>query len=222
LKTTPGGKFELDLRNYAAYAQTIRRRLLRRCLKGISPLKTAPDKQVVERLDRLALKGDGTISLPGRVQATVTASRMLLYRRRKRTVREKFEPGTPLALDWPAVEISGRVTGRVPRAPMKKRRSSRVTLDWNKLTPPLEVRTMKPGDRFRPLGMKGHKKLGDYMTDKRVNRAVRDEILVLCDRQGPVWLIGYEIADRAKIDDKTKKVLSVEYHVGKKGGRASV
>ena len=106
-----------------------------------------------------------------------------------------------------------------PEVPTK-RRSRRVLIDWQKLTPPLQVRTIKPGDRFRPLGMKGSKKVGDYLTDRRVHRPLRDEILLLCDRQGPVWLIGYEIADRVKIDDQTRKVLSVGYNVRKRIGRS--
>ena len=222
LRITPGAKFELALDNYRGYGMALRRRLLRRCLKATCRDGQAPAKDVVERLDRFALDGSGSISLPGRVQATVADNHLLIYDRRKQSVKELFEPGKRLELEWPAIAVTGRVTKLSQSVAQTKRRSHRVKLDWHKLTPPLEVRTIRPGDRFRPLGMRGSKKVGDYLTDRRVHKALRDEILLLCDQNGPVWLIGYEIADRVKIDNQTRKVLSVGYNVRKGIGRAPV
>jgi tRNA(Ile)-lysidine synthase len=225
LSTTPGGKFELALDLYRGYGAGLRRRLLRRCLKATWQSGQTPTKEVVERLDRLALSESGSVSLPGQVQATVADDLLIVFVRQKRILGVTFEPGVRLELDWPAVDLTGRVTksGKPSRlSALTKRRSSRVRLDWDRLTPPLQVRTIKPGDRFRPLGMRGSKKVGDYLTDRRVNRVLRDEILLLCDQQGPVWLIGYEIADRVKIDDQTRKVLSVGYHIRKGIGRSPV
>lgn len=225
LGITPGGKFRLALDKYGDYAVAIRRRLLRRCLKATCRDSQMPDKEVVERLDRLALNRSGSISLPGRVQAVVANDHLLIFSRQKRSVRVPFEPGQRLKLEWPSISIAGRVVVKdregVSGLSMK-RRSSRVLLDQDKLTPPLEVRTIRPGDRFGPLGLKGSKKVGNYLTDRKVHQAWRDEILILCDRQGPVWLIGYEIADRVKMDDQTRKVLSVGYSVRKGSSRSPI
>jgi len=98
----------------------------------------------------------------------------------------------------------------------------RVWLDWDKLTQPMEVRSIRPGDRFRPLGMKGHKKVSDYLTDRKLPRPLRDEVLLLCDRQGPIWLVGYEIDERVKIDNRTKRVLTVGFSYRKTAGRSAV
>ena len=94
-----------------------------------------------------------------------------------------------------------------------ERRSQAVSVDWDRLRPPLELRGIRPGDRFRPLGLRGSKKVSDYLTDRKVPRVFRDEIPLLCDREGIVWLVGYEIADRVKIDTSTRKVFTVEYQV---------
>ena len=48
------------------------------------------------------------------------------------------------------------------------------------------------------------------MTDKKCFRYIRDEIAVVCDKQGIIWLVGFEIADRVKINNKTKKVMEIE------------
>ena len=40
-------------------------------------------------------------------------------------------------------------------------------LDAEKVVLPLEVRKWKKGDKFIPYGMKGQKKVSDYLTDKK-------------------------------------------------------
>ena len=42
------------------------------------------------------------------------------------------------------------------------------------------IRTRKPGDRIRPFGSTGSKKLQDYFTDRRVPEPFRDRIPLLC------------------------------------------
>ena len=43
-----------------------------------------------------------------------------------------------------------------------------------------EIRTRRPGDRIHPFGMRGEKSLQDYLTDRKVDRAWRDRIPLLC------------------------------------------
>ncbi len=222
LRQTPGGKFSLDLNRYRSYPLWLRRRLLRRCLKAACLRDQFPAKDVVERVDSLALGGPGSLSLPGKVQATVVGESLLICRRQKRLARAQFDPGRKLDLEWPTIRFTGRVLARRQAGLQKKARSRRVWLDWDKLTPPLEVRSAKPGDRFRPLGMRGSKKVGDFLTDCKVPPALRDEVLLLCDKDGLLWLVGFEIADRAKVDTQTKKVLTVAFSVRKTTGRAAV
>ena len=44
----------------------------------------------------------------------------------------------------------------------------RAILDWDKVSPPLVVRSRQEGDRFRPLGMDGKKLISDYLIDEKV------------------------------------------------------
>ena len=97
----------------------------------------------------------------------------------------------------------------------KDRRSNTVDIDRDKIEPPLVVRSVRPGDRFQPLGMAGTKKVSDYLTDCKVPKIFRDETVLICDRIGIVWLVGYEIDERVKITQGTRKVLSIEYGIRK-------
>ncbi len=78
--------------------------------------------------------------------------------------------------------------------------SDTVYLDYEKLQFPLYWRHWRPGDRFRPLGMKGFRKLSDFFGDLRIGRREKDRIWLLCSGQDIVWVAGYRMDDRYKID----------------------
>ena len=74
-------------------------------------------------------------------------------------------------------------------------------LDKDALGDSASVRTRQPGDRFRPSGMKGSKKLQDFFIDSKVPRGERDRVpLVECER-GIAWVVGYRVADWATARD---------------------
>ena len=52
-----------------------------------------------------------------------------------------------------------------------------------------EIRTRRPGDRIKPFGSSGHRKLQDYLTDRRIAEPFRDRIPLLC-RGDEVLLAG--------------------------------
>jgi tRNA(Ile)-lysidine synthase len=54
---------------------------------------------------------------------------------------------------------------------------------------PLRVRQFLPGDRFRPAGMEGRKKVKDFFIDAKLEREVRCRILVV-EGSEILWLIG--------------------------------
>ncbi len=54
---------------------------------------------------------------------------------------------------------------------------------------PLWLRQRRPGDRFRPAGGRGSKKLKSWLIDRKVPREERDRLLVVADAGGTVvWL----------------------------------
>ena len=65
-----------------------------------------------------------------------------------------------------------------------------LSLAWEAVETPLLVRFRQPGDAFRPAGMKGRKKLKNYLIDAKVPQAQRDQLPLLCDAQGILWVAG--------------------------------
>lgn len=86
-----------------------------------------------------------------------------------------------------------------------------ASFDFDKLSLPLSIRRWQAGDRFAPLGMKGHhKKLQDYFVDAKVARSARDRVPLLCCPKGIVWLIGHRIDERFRMTRETNRVLTIE------------
>lgn len=83
-------------------------------------------------------------------------------------------------------------------------------LDYDKLTFPLTIRNWIFGDRFRPLGMNGFKKLSDFLADKKINILSKNNIWLLLNQNDIAWVIGHRIDDRIKVTKETKKILRIE------------
>ncbi len=73
------------------------------------------------------------------------------------------------------------------------------------------LRKWKKGDRFQPLGMKGWKKLSDFLIDEKLSIIEKEQLWLLTYQNEIVWVIGYRIDDRFKVSGTTMKVLKITY-----------
>ncbi len=76
---------------------------------------------------------------------------------------------------------------------------------------PLTLRNRREGDRFRPYGMQGTKKIKDFFIDVKVPRHERDNIPLLVSGDSILWVIGYTTNDFFKIQPSTRHYLYVTY-----------
>jgi len=86
-----------------------------------------------------------------------------------------------------------------------------IYADYDKIQGEIFIRHRKPGDRFRPLGMEGHKKIKDYFIDEKIELKKRDDIPLVCDENNIIWVLGYRMSETYKITSKTQKVLHIKY-----------
>ncbi len=81
--------------------------------------------------------------------------------------------------------------------------------DYDKIKGDLIVRSRLDGDRMKPMGLGGTKKLKDIFIDLKIPREKRNSIAVLSDEKGILWLMGYKISEDYKIDENTTKVIRI-------------
>ena len=84
-------------------------------------------------------------------------------------------------------------------------------LDLEQVELPLVARFPRPGDRMRPLGAPGSRKLQDIFTDLHVPPWLRTRTLVVTMRDRPIWIVGCRIADAVKLTDRTRKALRLKF-----------
>lgn len=82
--------------------------------------------------------------------------------------------------------------------------------DADKIRPEnLKLRHWKDGDRFRPLGMQGWKKLSDFFIDEKISVLEKEQIWLLLYNGEIVWIIGKRPDERFKVTGSTERVLKV-------------
>jgi tRNA(Ile)-lysidine synthase len=82
--------------------------------------------------------------------------------------------------------------------------------DLERLTLPLTIRNVLPGDRFVPLGMTGRQKVKDFFINRKIPRDHRRACPVVVSGGQIIWLAGFRSADPVKIIPATSRVLKAE------------
>jgi tRNA(Ile)-lysidine synthase len=71
------------------------------------------------------------------------------------------------------------------------------------------IRNWQNGDKFFPLGMKGTKKISDFLNESKIESNKKKDQLLLLNGKKIVWVIGYRLDDRFKITKNTKNYLVI-------------
>ena len=84
-----------------------------------------------------------------------------------------------------------------------------LLFDGDKIPQGAVIRTRRDGDVFTKFGG-GTKKLKDYLIDKKIPLSSRDNLLLVAKNNVVYMIIGMEISDLVRIDDKTINKLKVK------------
>lgn len=198
-----GGLSELDL--------AIRARVLRLAFRVLTRSSGDLAAAHVRSLLSVLKKGRGRVSLPRGVTASVTAQGVTL--RKGAEVPNKGLPETTLNI--PGVTAVGpwevETAIMPPPSDVRAAGAFEAYLDAGAIEEPLVVRSRRPGDRLRPLGLGGEKKVQDILVDARVPVEERDSVPMLCDAKGVVWVVGHRLDQRAAVTGATKRVVRVAF-----------
>lgn len=224
VQCTEGG-LDVDAEQLAAGPPAIARRVARNALERVGKRRVGFGH--VERLRRLADAGGtapASADFPGcRVERH--GSTLQLRRRLGRGVPQVAGGGFEYTLTVPGeVEIAEagvRITAEPGRRPAGLvARGHVVALPAARIMAPLTVRSWRPGDVFRPLGLGGRrKKLQDFFVDRKVPRDRRATVpLVVDDRLGMVWVAGHGLGEGARMIGADEGVIILK--IVKTGGSA--
>tara|TARA_B100000674_G_scaffold301278_1_gene250120 strand:+ start:1009 stop:2304 length:1296 start_codon:yes stop_codon:yes gene_type:complete len=80
-----------------------------------------------------------------------------------------------------------------------------------KITFPLIIRKWGNGDKMKPIGMKGTKKISDILIDKKISILEKENIYVVISNNDIIWLIGHCISEKYKVENEKNLVLRLTY-----------
>lgn len=83
-------------------------------------------------------------------------------------------------------------------------------LDASKVKFPLIWRRWQPGDSFFPLGIRGSKKVSDFLIDKKISVADKESVTVIECKGEIIWVVGHRLDDRFKITPTTEEALQLQ------------
>ncbi len=200
-------KISIDFRKLLKYNKFLRRRIIYRILEGKTTLKNIDS--VIEFAEAA---GSGIkLSLPGYV--VKKDYRELVFsppgeKKNKRAFRCKLKfPGKTKLRGMP-VEFSASIKRKKPVFGKDK---NTVYFDAEEIdTSDLTIRSRREGDRFRPFGGNGSKKLKDFFIDEKVSSDMRDEVPLLVSRNEILWVVGMRQAEDGRVTGSTKKILEVK------------
>ncbi len=83
-----------------------------------------------------------------------------------------------------------------------------MRFDLDKLPKSCVFRRRQNGDLFTPFGG-GEKKLKKYLIDKKIPSRIRDELILVADKNEVYIIVGLEISDKIKVDEGSTSVYTI-------------
>ncbi len=90
--------------------------------------------------------------------------------------------------------------------------SNCCSIDYDKLKFPLILRKWEKGDAFHPFGMKGSKKISDFLIDIKMPLHKKEEVMVLESGNDIVWVVNHRPDNRYAIKPTTSKIFSAKIY----------
>ena len=156
----------------------------------------------------VALQGPpGSHSLPGEVTATIDHAHLIL---------SKGAPPPSAPIEPVALPVPGHVVVRAfaidarlepPPSTLKTDNVLEAYLDADETGVDLTVRSRRLGDRVRPFGLGGEKKLQDILVDAKIAARDRDAIPLVCAGDQIVWVVGHCIDERYALNPTSHRAI---------------
>jgi len=214
------GALEIERKAFAELPAALQGHVLRRAVLEAKGDLEQVEQNHIEGMARIMRgKAGRTLDLPGGLRFAVGyAMTTLAHQHDARPALPTLTGEHPLTVPG-VTELSGwRFTAKVGAVPVRGRRTEKAS-DFPdglvaRLSPemaegPLCVRARKNGDRFQPLGIREPQKLQDFMVNAKVPRDIRDHVPLVVAREGIVWVVGWRIAEWAKVPAGGRRCLEL-------------
>jgi tRNA(Ile)-lysidine synthase len=219
--TPADSEFKICISHFLECHEAIQRRIIKHLLEGLSPHgKGIGFRHMSAALGLISSDRPGAyVNLPCNIEVRREYDTLVISKREKgqeeilsKRCNELYYEVTPPA-SVKMVELGKTMIFEFAKGPIHVRTNVKdaVFMDYDRISLPLVIRTVRPGDRIQPLGMRGMKKIKSVFIDEKIPRRHRKEIPLLLDQETALWLAGLRLSERVKITEKTRQILKVEF-----------
>lgn len=208
-----GGGICISLKDFHELPRALRLRLLRLGYASIKGNTRGLGMEHAEAMDDLASQRgpERWLNLPGNIRFGVSGGNILMLKPEKLR-RNSFSyrviapgrtwvPEAGLSINWDVLEV---------KEGLPEKSQKEVLMDMDGIQGPMVLRSPAPGDRLRPRGLGGSKKLQDLLVDAHVPRRQRWRVPILADEKGVLWVVGHRLDERVSPGPSTRRILRAQ------------
>lgn len=201
-RVEPGDRVEFDREWMRTLERTMARRTVRSALLRAFPQASRLESAHVEALVDGLARDDFARDLPFGLRAVSEYGTMVILRTDAQVPRV-----APSLLSLPGsadLGPAGAISATQTTTHDTAGDSRSVVVDAGCIRGELTVDSVREGDRMRPLGMKGSRKLSDMLVDAKVPRRLRQAVPVVRDGERIVWVAGVQMSEIHKVTAATE------------------
>lgn len=201
----------LDTALFNGLERAIQREVLRRAIEEARGSLMGLSYDHIEKLRDLANRGkSGELDLP-RLKAILSGTKLFISTAGSEILNPfsyNFNPSGLNNIDILGISIGVKP---VPKKDCKFDKSCRtVFVDADAIPQNAVIRNRREGDRFRPLGAKGSRKLKKFFIDNKISKWERDSIPLLASGSTVLWIAGLRLSENIGIKETTRRILKLE------------
>lgn len=182
--------------------------LARQALRVLAEMRigrpvAVPEVAARQAVALAATPGGGEVQLPGRVSLHIEGGVVVAaVNDPEQTPPEQLRLAVPGTVEWGDWTIATELD----RPPAEPEGPGLALLDADSVGS-LAVRSWQSGDRMRPLGLSGSRKVQDLFTDAGLRRSLRRRHPLVTVDDEIAWIPGVAVADPFGVTDRTSRVV---------------
>jgi len=203
-----GNKIQINLKSISGLDKSLRGIFLKSVIEKAFNIELS-SKNIFDIVDLLEAQTGKSIHLESGIIAFRERDELILGKHTSTAKKKKstgIKIGQKKAVEGKIISIS-----EVKRKMFKFTNNKSVEfISGDGLQKDFAIKKWKAGDRFQPIGMKGTKKISDFLSDEKISSHKKNEQLVLTNSQQKiVWVIGLRIDERFKVTPESKKIFKL-------------
>ena len=214
--------FSIQKESFMSQPVAIKRALMREVISRLCPSRRDIGFEAVERfldffscskfggrqvlvgnLELLHFEDEIVIRDPGSPIVFTEYPQLTSNRRRKLPVPGRTRLANGWFLNTMIKDLNPKIRGEL----MNDSGGTVAAIDELSVRTPLALRPRKPGDRIRPLGLRGSTKVADLLINQQIPHPARERWPLVESGNQIVWVVGLRMSDEFRLTEKTQRAI---------------